>query len=466
LITIENGVEILKWQLNNVTAGTTISFEIQTQGYTNFECGDELLMFVQTVSPANALCVSSNTVCNILVSTGIQSHKTRIERADLSISNLAFSVTASGNQELIRRTMTIQNSGAAHSSNNPIVIQYYFDVNGDGQVTAADSLLNTETLNLNIAANGSINLSLNSGFLTLPNRSCRIIAVIDTANNCICSGDAVLSSQPINYTVQPIISACPNTDIPVGITGNLNNNYLWILGSVACDTCSMTSININNISGSTQFNSFVLQETQPDGCQTNFTINVATNPILTTSSDSLALCLGDSTQLKAMNATTHFWAGQNIANPNAQNTYATPTASQWYQLTMTDNLGCSYQDSIWVTVNTVPSAVAGNNQSICDNQGFTQLAAIFDPNYNYHWTPYATIANPFIHNPTVFPSQTTTYQLVVTDANGCSATDYATVFVATTPAPTSSSVSICFGDTLMYNGMVQRFQKAAATILI
>jgi len=451
-ITIENGVQILKWKLNNVSAGTTISFEIETQGYTNFDCGDELLMFVQTVSPANALCVSSNTICNILVSTGVQTHKTRIQRADLSISNLAFTITANGNLEDIRRSMTIQNSGAAHNSSNPIIVQYYFDADGDGMITAADLLLNTETLNLNIAPNGSVNLSLGNIFTTLPNRTCHILAVIDTTNNCICSGDVATSSQPISYIIQPIISACPNTDVPIGITQNTNNSYVWILGNVSCDTCATANINISNTTGSQMFNSFVLQETQPSGCVTNYTTNVATNPILTGNTDSLAICTGDSTELLSNLATSYLWSGENVSNPNNQNTFVTPTQSQWYQLTLTDNLGCTFQDSAWVAVNAVPAAVAGNNQSICDNQSFTQLGAIFDPNYNYHWTPYATINNPFVHDPIVFPSQTTTYQLVVTDANGCFSTDQATVFVSNTPAPTSANASICYGDSIIYNG--------------
>ena len=70
-IEIVDGVKVLKWQMNNgLSAGTTISFQFQTEDYSSFTCGEELLMFVQTVSPANAVCVSSGQVCNILVSTG------------------------------------------------------------------------------------------------------------------------------------------------------------------------------------------------------------------------------------------------------------------------------------------------------------------------------------------------------------------------------------------------------------
>ena len=366
------------------------------------------------------------------------------------MSNLVFSVTPSGGQDFIRRSMTIENNGAAHSNSNPIVIQYYNDVNGDGQITAADVLLHTETKNLNIPAGGSWNLStLDPGFLAPSGAYCNIIAVIDTALNCICSGSQIQSYVPTSYNM-PLTQVCPNTDVMIGQTTQPNFQYQWLNNVVNCDTCSINTVNLPNNSLTVAFQNYILQTTSTDGCVTNYDYTVSINPVLLTSNDSLEICLGDSISLGAQTANAYNWTGQNITDPAAKTTFATPTTSQYYFVTMTDNLNCAYTDSTWATVNTLPNSVAGDNQSICDNVTFTQMQAVFDPNYTYQWSPIGTITNPQIHNPIVFPTQTTVYSLLVIDGNGCEGTDNVTVFVAQSPAPTTQNISLCQGETLIY----------------
>ncbi len=453
-IEIKNGLQVLKWKMNTgLSAGSTISFNIQTEGYINFACGDELLLFVQTVSPANALCVATNTICNILVSTGNAQHGIKIERAVLDITSLQFVVSAAGNQEYIQRAMTIQNNGAA--LNGPVIITYYHDVNGDGQITAADLLLHSQTMNLNIAAGGFVNLSSNNtGFYTTPGMACNIIAVIDPAGNCICSGSQSAATTPIRFNVLPLVQGCPNTDISVGIAPIAGYTYDWQTNFVQCDTCSMTQVNIDNPNGGALFYSFIQRATTSTGCIIDYVHTVSINPTLTANLDSVGICLGDTTQVTAGTTGTNYtWTGENITDPNSATTTIQPTTNQWYNLMIVDNLGCTFMDSTWLTVHSV-TADAGSDVGVCDNATSAQLAAVVDPNYTYHWTPYATITNPFISNPIAFPSQTTTYQLVVTDENGCEDTDFATVFVSNAPAPTSENQNICFGEDLNYNGSI------------
>jgi hypothetical protein len=62
---------------------------------------------------------------------------------------------------------------------------------------------------------------------------------------------------------------------------------------------------------------------------------------------------------------------------------------------------------------------AGN----CGNPTLNPAATGGTPPYTYRWTPSAGLSNPNVQNPTACPSATTTYTVLVTDANGQTATD-------------------------------------------
>jgi len=66
------------------------------------------------------------------------------------------------------------------------------------------------------------------------------------------------------------------------------------------------------------------------------------------------------------------------------------------------------------------------------NIRLTQCPTVPDPlAYNYSWTPNTNIATSTMQNPTVFPSQPTTYVVTVSDLGGnCSDTDSLTITVA------------------------------------
>jgi gliding motility-associated-like protein len=451
LTVVNNGIITLKWGLNNLSAGSTISFSIQGENYSSFACGESLLIQAQTVSPANALCVSSGVLCDILVSTGFQQHQTRIDRGSLQITNLQFVVTPSGVQDYVRRNMSIKNNGAAISASSPIIISYYYDTDGDGIATAADALLFTQSQPLNIPAGGTANLSVNDlGFNTPTGYYCNIIAVIDSVGNCLCSGDQSKATNSTQYN-QPLVSACSDADISIGVTGQSGYQYLWQSNQVSCGNCPMTTINISNNGNSIAYYSFVQTSNSPTGCATNYNYSVGVNPIVEAADDSLSLCIGDSVQLASSGASSYLWVGENVTAPNQAISMATPTNNQWYYLSALDNTGCAFSDSTFVRVDTLPNAAAGLDESICDNAAFTQLNAIANPNYSYSWSPFGSISNPFVANPVVFPNQTTTYTLLVTDNNGCQTTDEATVFVVPSPAPTTENQAICFGESLTYN---------------
>lgn len=122
----------------------------------------------------------------------------------------------------------------------------------------------------------------------------------------------------------------------------------------------------------------------------------------------------------------------NVPNPDAN-----PATTTTYTVEVTDANGCVDTDDVTVVVNAAVVADAGVDVTICDGAdaviGGTPTATGGTAPYSYSWTPGgSTLANP-----TVMPNTTTTYEVTVTDANGCTDMDDMTVFV--NPSPTADA---------------------------
>ncbi|MBI4645641.1 MAG: T9SS type A sorting domain-containing protein [Bacteroidia bacterium] len=97
-------------------------------------------------------------------------------------------------------------------------------------------------------------------------------------------------------------------------------------------------------------------------------------------------------------------------------------------------------------------ASAGNSAIICQGDSYTLHAS---GGVSYNWDPPTGLSATNIANPVASPTITTTYTVTVTDINGCTATDQATVTVNPTPdADAGSDVSICYGNSAQLQASV------------
>lgn len=134
-----------------------------------------------------------------------------------------------------------------------------------------------------------------------------------------------------------------------------------------------------------------------------------------------------------------------------------PTVQTWYRAAVTNGT-CDtlYSDTLEVIVNANPIADAGPDFSICDGQGALIGNNMTVAGYTYSWTPSSTIPMPNDPNTMAFPVTTTTYTVMVTDSNGCSASDDVTIGV--NGRPTVSSI----GDTTINCGSSITLTSSAA----
>ena len=118
---------------------------------------------------------------------------------------------------------------------------------------------------------------------------------------------------------------------------------------------------------------------------------------------------------------TYVWTPSDTLSPNGavRNPTATPTSNTTYTVIATDSGDQITSATVLVVVNASLSALA--NPVVVNPGQQTQLTARLvggTPPFTVAWTPAATLDHPDLAQPIATPVQTTTYTVVVTDAQG------------------------------------------------
>jgi len=270
------------------------------------------------------------------------------------------------------------------------------------------------------SVNGSINLNA-----SLPN-TYTIFNTIPAADPC---PEAIFSTQ-ITITHLPTADAGNDQTICLGQSAILSASggatYLWSTGQ------SGSIISVNPIITTT----YIVTVTNFNGCSAEdaVIVNVSNLPSANAGTDQ-TICLGQSTTLSATGGTTYVWSsGQTGAN-----IIVSPVVSTTYTVTVTASNGCSASDAINVSVNSLPVADAGNNQSICPGQSANLSAS---GGIEYMWSTGQSSAVISVN-----PISPTTYTVTVFNSNNCSATDQVIVSILPTPiANAGADQSVCLGQ--------------------
>ncbi|MBI4929431.1 MAG: gliding motility-associated C-terminal domain-containing protein [Bacteroidetes bacterium] len=222
---------------------------------------------------------------------------------------------------------------------------------------------------------------------------------------------------------QPLVIS-PNTSQSIATCGNND-------GTATSNTSGGTpayTYSWNNgqttqtASGLTPYTIYTVTITDSYGCTASDTVSVGqAGPPVANITGNTIICNGNNTALTASGGLTYVW-----------NTFATttsitvsPNASTNYSVVAT-NGACSDTAFISVTVNPTPTASAGTDTTIMQFESTTLNG---NGGTSYQWFPPTDLSCLNCQNPSASPNATTTYIVIVTDANGCTAIDSVTIFV-------------------------------------
>lgn len=252
-------------------------------------------------------------------------------------------------------------------------------------------------------------------------------SVAVTLNGCT-SNDAIT----ISHFALPVFELGADQSICAGSSTTLSVNvpgatFLWNTGSTA-DNITVNTAGTYSVAVTL------------NGCTVNDAVNVAVTPlpVFDLGPDQL-ICPGTTTTLNAtVVGATYLW--------NTGATTPTITAvPDNYSVTVTSN-NCSATDNITVGLHPGASVDLGADTTLCPGQTLTLSAA--QPGASYVWQDGSTL-------PTFQVSAGGTYDVILTDTNGCPAQDAITVSYASPQAiDLGPNTTICAGSSVVLDATV------------
>lgn len=198
-------------------------------------------------------------------------------------------------------------------------------------------------------------------------------------------------------------------------------NYNWDFS----DGSSSTAQNPNHLFLNVGNYNVTLSTTSDNGCVNDTTQVVTVNPNPVADFDITDACLGKdvtftNTSSIQFGSLTYAWDfGDNNTSTltDPQNMYGL-TGLYPVKLVATSTENCVDSVVHYAEVFALPTVNAGIDTSV--SQGFTVQLNGYNPDaVAYSWTPSESLDNSFIYNPEATPFETTTYELLIVDQNGC-----------------------------------------------
>lgn len=236
----------------------------------------------------------------------------------------------------------------------------------------------------------------------------------------------------------PIISAgldttiCANLSVQIGENNNPNLIYSWFpSNNIVIDNPTISNPTVSPITTSTLF--ILTATNNTTNCFQVDTVEITMlTPLSADAGPDLTICRYDSIQIGAYHIDGQIYTWSTLIGMSDSTNSApmvSSDSSKLYTLSVTNAYGCPpVTDDIFITVNQLPIANAGLDDSITVNNS-AQLVAT--GGVQYTWWPEVTLSNPGINDPVATPDTTTEYIVEVIDIYGCIQTDSVLITVIT-----------------------------------
>ena len=255
---------------------------------------------------------------------------------------------------------------------------------------------------------------------------------------------------PITVNPLPVMNMTPpNSFICAGDTANITAtgavSYSWT------PTTNITPITGANVSCFPSVTTqYIVTGTDANGCKDTVSTTISVNPLPTVAiNPSLdTICVQDSITLSASGGVSYLWSpAASLSASTGASVNAGPVVTTSYIVSATDANNCKNSDTAQIVVMMQPVVTATPVSSgICINDS-TSISA--SGGISYSWYPSTNISSTSGSPVFVYPTTSSIYHVIGTDANGCK--DTAHIPITVNPLPvmnmTPANSIICQGDT-------------------
>ncbi len=290
-----------------------------------------------------------------------------------------------------------------------------------------------------------VNVGTDSDTYTIPADVPFLNEIYRCLYTCTGTGCDQAISNELTITVfeNPDVTATANpnpqcANEPVDLTANGSNGsapytYFWDNGLGAGQNHT-----VNPASNTT----YSVTLTDSQGCTAEATVDVTVNqlPSVTATATPNPQCAGEPVDLTANGAggTAPYTYNWDNGLGAGQNHTVTPSANTTYSVTVTDNNGCTAENTVDVVINEPPALTASadpNPQCVSEPVDLSATASGGTAPYSYLWDNGLGAGA----NHTVNPVVNTTYSVTVTDDLGCTAEASVSVMLNTLPNVTATA---------------------------
>lgn len=228
------------------------------------------------------------------------------------------------------------------------------------------------------------------------------------------------------------------------------SSYLWSPAS----TLSSASV-FNPVAYPVDTTFYTVLITDANGCKSkdSVLITVLFSPIQFMPDTSA--CPNDTVFLRASGGISYNWQPTiNMFNPTSATPYVYPPKDTTYWVSITDSLGCTFSDSVDVSLFSTVLVSAGRDTAIYCRDSVQLFGT---GGVSYEWVPGLFVHYYNSQNPIAVPWWTTDYVMIATDGNGCKWTDQVRVTLIDHQLDLTIAqpdTVICPGDTLQLDAIV------------
>ncbi|MBK9721422.1 MAG: gliding motility-associated C-terminal domain-containing protein [Saprospiraceae bacterium] len=251
----------------------------------------------------------------------------------------------------------------------------------------------------------------------------RYTITLETDSICLRSTSKEIVIVELKATLEDSVIACLGQSVALNPGGNTSYKYKWSPSEGLSD--STIANPIATVSVSSKFFVIISDPNFSDACSIKDSICVVVPPkIILSSSPDTILCEPVLLTLKSNANLTNIkiqWCDENNKSigdgPQIQ---VTPGKTTFYIIKAIDSYDCETRDTIHVTIFELKAEISGNHIICKGNQ--TQLKATARPDsmYTYEWSPKQNIIGSNTDSIVlVNPTETTTFNVIITNGKGC-----------------------------------------------